>query len=92
MTATELVCPHCGYDFPEARGVKLEKQKGFAYSPLSDLALVVSMAAAGLGACGAVFGTIAALLQGEILYGLFVGPIVILLQIGMLVVFLQVQQ
>lgn len=85
-------CPHCGYDFPDPDNTPLGQRKGFAYSPLADLALVVSMIAAVLGTCGAVLGTIAAIATGQFIFGLFVGPIAILLQLGMLVVFLRVQQ
>jgi hypothetical protein len=50
------------------------------------------MIAAVLGACGAALVTIIALVHGQFVYGLFVGPIAFLLQLGMLVVFLRVQQ
>jgi hypothetical protein len=92
MAATAIVCPHCGYDFPDPDSTSTGQRKGFAYSPLADLALLVSMIAAVLGACGAVLATIVALFHGQLIYGLFVGPIALLLQLGMLVVFLRVQQ
>lgn len=92
MTATAIVCPHCGYDFPDTGETSKGPRTGFAYSPLADIALIVSMIAAVLGACGAALVTIIALVHGQFVYGLFVGPIAFLLQLGMLVVFLRVQQ
>lgn len=92
MTATEVICPHCGNDFPDAIPTSNKLQHGFAYSPLADLALIVSMIAAVLGAGGTALMTIIALVQGQFVFGLFFGPVAFLLQLGMLVVFLRVQQ
>jgi len=88
MLPTAIACPHCGYDFPPSSA----SRGGFAYSPLADLALIVSMIAAVVGACVTSIATIVALVQGQWLGGLVIGPIAFLLQIGMLVVFLRVQQ
>ena len=92
MTATEVICPHCGNDFPDAIPTSNKLQHGFAYSPLADLALIVSMIAAVLGAGGTALMTIIALVHGQFVFGLFFGPVAFLLQLGMLVVFLRVQQ
>ncbi|MCX7396388.1 MAG: zinc ribbon domain-containing protein [Planctomycetales bacterium] len=64
MSATEIVCPHCGYDFP-ASGYNRNTRGGFASSAIA---------------------------QGQFMNGLLVYPIACLLQLGMLVVFIRVQQ
>ena len=87
MGPTELVCPNCGYDFPNVEGAS--QQQGFAYSPMADAALVVSMIAAGLGSLVAVAAAVMALLSGQLLTAV-VGVIAIFLQFGMLVVFIRV--
>lgn len=64
MSATEIVCPHCGYDFPEAGYTSKKFRPGFAYSPLADLALIVSMIAAVFGVIGTALMTMIALASG----------------------------
>ncbi len=91
MLPTAIECPECGYDFP-ASDPTSKASRGFAYSPLADIALIVSMIAAVLGTGGAVIAAIVALFQGKFLNGLFVYPVVALLQLGILVVFLRVQE
>jgi hypothetical protein len=91
MLPTAIACPHCGYDFP-ASGAKRNPSRGFAYSPLADVALIVCMFAATIGAVGAAIAAIAAITQGQFVNGLLIYPIASLLQIGMLVVFIRVQQ
>ena len=91
MLATAIACPHCGYDFPAA-DQRTNPTGGFAYSPLADAALIVSMIAATIGACGAAIAAIASLIQGQFINGFIVFPIATLLQLGMLVVFLRVQK
>jgi hypothetical protein len=91
MSATEIVCPHCGYDFP-ASGYNRNTGGGFAYSGVADVALIVSMCAATIGACAAAIAAIVAIAQGQFMNGLLVYPIACLLQLGMLVVFIRVQQ
>lgn len=92
MPGTAIACPHCGYDFPDTKSAAANARTGFAYSPLADLALVVSMVAAVLGAGAAAVATIVSLYYGAYFHGLIMGPIAFLLQLGMLVVFLRVQQ
>lgn len=87
MASVEIVCPHCGYDFPDVQGSK--PRTGFAYSVLADAALVVSMIAAGLGSVLTALATVAALLAGELITAVM-GVIGVFLQLGMLVVFLRV--
>ena len=89
MPSAAIECPHCGYDFPSP---ETDGRQGFAYSTFADLALVVSMIAAVVGAFVAAIGTMVAIYHEEWFHGLVLGPIVFLLQIGMLVVFLRVQQ
>ena len=91
MLPTAIACPHCDYDFPPSHH-KDNSSGGFAYSPIADLALIVSMCAATVGACGAAIAAIIAITQGQFLNGILVYPIACLLQLGMLVVFIRVQQ
>lgn len=91
MGATEIVCPHCGYDFPSPDLYASNSQNGIAYSRLADIALVISMISAGLGCVVAVVATVIALLHGQLFGALVVGPIAFFLQLGMLVVFLRIQ-
>ena len=90
MLPTAIVCPHCGYDFP-VDSAKGNASRGFAYSPVADVALIVCMIAATIGAAGAAIAAIASITQGQYVNGLFVYPIASLLLLGMLVVFLRVQ-
>jgi hypothetical protein len=92
MLPTAIECPHCGYDFPPEHADGKASRGGFAYSPLADLALIVSMVAASVGACVAAIISVVSLFHGEFLNGLVLYPIAFLLQIGMLVVFLRVHQ
>lgn len=91
MVPTAIACPHCGYDFPASEGVS-QRSRGFAYSPLADLALVVSMIAAVFGAVGAAIAAILAVIHGQFLNGFFVYPVFALVLLGILVVFLRVQE
>jgi hypothetical protein len=88
MGVTELVCPHCGFDFPEATGSPM-RATGFAYSPLADTALTISMIAAGLGCIVAVLAVVVSLLQFQ-LVNTVLSVVAFFLQLGMLVVFLRV--
>ena len=89
MATGAIECPHCGYDFPAAKSA--DSRSGFAYSPLADTALLVSTIAAGIGLIGTVVATIFALMRGDFAIGLFWGPVACLVQMGILVVFLRVQ-
>ena len=91
MLPTAIECPHCGHDFPESSH-KQKTSGGFAYSPIADIALIVSMFAATIGAFFSAIAAIVAILQGRYLNGLVVLPIECLLQLGMLVVFIRVQE
>jgi hypothetical protein len=91
MLPTAIVCPHCGYDFP-VDSHKGNPSRGFAYSPLADLALVAGMVAAIIAACGAVIASVVSIFHGQFVNGFVVYPIAFLVQLGVLVVFLRVQQ
>lgn len=67
-----------------------EARTGFAYSPLADFALLVSMIAATIGSVSTAIGSIVAIFHGHFFEGLFIGPIAFFLQLGMLVTFLRV--
>jgi len=87
-----VVCESCGYDFPsQSDGRSNSNREGLAYSTLADIALIVSMLAASIGCIGAVFAGLAWLLQGDLLSGLVLAPLAFFLQLGMLVVFIRVQ-
>ena len=92
MQATDPACPHCGYDYVVTAAPTSSAREGFAFSPLADLALIVSSIAAALGAFIAAYFTIAMLVTGDWYQGLVVGPITFFLLLGVFVVFLRVQQ
>jgi uncharacterized membrane protein YvbJ len=53
MSVTQVVCPHCGYDFPvqnRPHTTQAAEKKGIAYTALADFALVMGMLISGLGA------------------------------------------
>lgn len=86
MGATEVVCPSCGYDFPEELAPRRE---GFAYSTFADMALVVSMVAVGLGCVLTLYLTLTHLLRGQA-SKLLESAITFFLLFGMLIVFMRV--
>lgn len=92
MSATAVVCPHCGYDFPNVTPAGPQPKDGIAYTPLADLALIISTIAGVVGCCGAVFAMILLLFSGQFFTAIVVAPIAFFLQLGMVVVFLRVQR
>ncbi len=94
MLPTAITCPHCAYDFPadKQNGQYSSANGGFAYSTFADIALIVSTFAASIGACITAIACIVSIFQGQFANGLVVYPIAFLMQVGMLVVFLRVQQ
>lgn len=86
MGATEVVCPACGYDFPDN---PTPRREGFAYSTFADMALIVSMVAAGLGCVASIYFAVAYLLMGFLSQS-FMATIAFLLQLGMLIVYMRV--
>ena len=92
MPVTAVECPHCEFRFPETAPDNSDRRPGFAWSPLADIALIVSTAAAAIGACiSGIYGLIA-LSQGLLFQALVVAPIGFLIQLGIVVVFLRVQE
>lgn len=91
MGAAEIVCPHCGYDFPAPPTDANSRKQGLAYSFLADIALMISMISAALGCIGVLIVALIALLQGQFIAALAICPIAFFLQLGMLVVFLRIQ-
>jgi hypothetical protein len=88
MGAREIVCPHCGYDFPDPPRME-QRNRGFEYSVLADIALGVGALVAMIVCVGSVLGSIAALFQGELVHALLTGPISFFLSLAMVVVFLR---
>jgi len=86
MGATEVVCPACGYDFPDDAAPRRE---GFAYSTFADLALIVSMFAVGLGCVASIYFSVIYLVMGVLSQSLM-AVVAFLLQLGMLIVFMRV--
>src|SRR5713226_1542284 len=89
LDTAAVACPHCGYDFPPGDP---DPRRGIAYSPLANLALVVGTVAAGLGCAAAVIASVSAVINGECVSALLLGPLAFFLQLAMLVVFVRVQQ
>lgn len=91
METTAIVCPHCGYDFPSTDTRIHPDKQGLAYTTLADFALIISTAVAGFGCVMALLLSVLALFHWEFLNGLVLFPMAFILQLGMLVVFLRVQ-
>lgn len=94
MPTTAVLCPHCGYDFPPSAATTNVggAGEGFAYSPLADVALIISSIAAAVGCGVAVLVGIGAIAQVDWFHGLVLAPLGFFLQLGLLVAFLRVQQ
>lgn len=88
MEAALPACPHCGYDFSPPPDTD---RKGFAYSPLADIALIVGSFVALLGCVVALIATIVGLVKGDFLTGLVIAPIAFFTQLALVVVFARVQ-
>ena len=87
-----VVCESCGYDFPsESDGRSSSNRDGLAYSPVADIALIISMLAATIGCIGTAIWGFAQILRGNFVSGLVQAPLAFFLQLGMLVVFIRVQ-
>ncbi len=91
MRGSAIACPHCGYDFDRATADLPPRKDGLAYSALADVALLVSGIAAGVGCMLAIVVGIGAIVNGSWLVALVYSPLAFLLQLGMLVVFLRIQ-
>lgn len=91
IPATAVVCPHCEYDFPEVDTPAQSSERGFPYNSLANIALLISTVAAGIGMAAALFFSVIALCSGDLCSGLFLGPVAFFVQMGLMVVFLRVQ-
>lgn len=88
IAANAVVCEHCGYDFPPDLPAP---KTGFAYSRLADIALIISMIAALLGCGVAILAVIGGIATGDWFMAFVTAPIAFFIQLGVLVVFLRVQ-
>lgn len=91
MGTTAIVCPHCGYDFPSTDTRIHPDKQGLAYTTLADIALIISTGVSGFGCVIALLFSVLSLFQWQFLNGLVLFPMAFFLQLGMLVVFLRVQ-
>jgi hypothetical protein len=86
--AAERKCPECEYDFPLPPDFRRER---FAYSKIANISLLIGAWAAGLGCAAVTVSSVVALFHGDACGGLVVGPLTFFVLLGMLVVFLRVQ-
>jgi hypothetical protein len=91
MGQQDLVCPHCGYDFPP-EPERMPERTGIAYSAWADVALHVGGVVTAIVCVFTAFGSVVALFSGEFAKGLIAGPIIFFLSLAMLVVFIRVQR
>ena len=92
MPVTAVECPHCEFRFPETAARDSNRRPGFAWSPLADIALSVSTVAAVLATlCAFYYGAIS-LFAGNLIDALVVAPIFVVILLGIVVVFLRVQE
>lgn len=92
MKTLDLVCPHCGYDFPPTEKPATEKfrREGIEYSPLADIALLVSALAAAAGCVVSLFLMgVSLFATRQWLHAFVIFPLSFFLLLGMLVVFLR---
>jgi hypothetical protein len=89
MSAMEISCPSSGYVTPGTD--PSSKKGGFAYSSLANLALIVSTIAGAFSCLLTIYFSLIALSAGQLFHGLILGPIAFFLQLGLVVVFLRIQ-
>jgi hypothetical protein len=99
MGQTDVICPQCGYDArnddadnaagDDAAG---PRRRGFAYSGVASLALVVGQVMAGIGVVFALIGCVLSLADGRWLDAVVRGPIAAVVLLAMVVVFARVQE
>jgi len=87
----DAACPKCGYDFPEYTKTFPER-RGLEFSAWASYALNIAGIVMLLSALASLLFSIAMLLQGNWLQGLFSGPISFILSIALLIVFLRVEK
>ncbi len=91
MGQTDVICPRCGYDFPDS-DAGWTRSRGFAHSRFANLVLVVGQVVAGIGCLFAILAAAVALANGEVLAAMVGGPLGALLSLAMMVVFARVQE
>lgn len=91
MGQTNVICPNCGYDFPDS-GAGWYRGRGFAYSGAANLALVLGQLVCGISCLFAVFAAVVAFANGEVLAALLGGPPSVVMSLALLVVFARVQK
>ncbi len=92
MKTLDLVCPHCGYDFPPSEPSDPQglRREGIEYSALADIALLISALAAALGCVASLWMIAVSLFATQRwIDALVLYPLTFFLQLGMLVVFLR---
>jgi hypothetical protein len=95
MGVRDVVCPHCGYDFPPPPPSESDPtlaRSGIAYSALAGLALAIGEFVAGLACILATVSAVAEILRGHLMEGLVRDPITAFLSLAMLVVFIRVRR
>jgi hypothetical protein len=91
MGEADVVCPHCGYDFPPEPDSS-QRRIGLEYSVWADIALIVGAVVAALGCLGSAFYSVAMVLTREYVQGLVVGPTSFFVSLALLVVFVRIQK
>jgi hypothetical protein len=91
MATRDVVCPHCGYDFPEEPHSAADV-RGIEYSKWADVALLIGAIVASLFCVGTAVGSVIAIFSGEFVQGLIAGSLSFFLALAMLVVFLRVRK
>lgn len=91
MGQEDVVCPHCGYDFPPERELE-QRRIGIEYSVWADIALAIGTVVAGFSCLGSAIGSLVAVITGQFVQGLVIGPVGFFLSLAMLVVFLRVRK
>lgn len=92
MKTLDVVCPHCGYDFPPAEPPASAefRREGIEYSAIADVALLISALSAAFGCLATLWMIGVSLLVTRVWFDAFLlYPLAFFLQLGMLVVFLR---
>jgi hypothetical protein len=89
MSAMDIECPQCGYVTPGTDPIP--KKSGIAYSSLADIALIGSTIAAAFSCLITIYYSVIMLLSGNLFHGFVLGPSAFFLELGMVVVFLRIQ-
>lgn len=99
MGATQVICPHCGYDFPPQGSARFNSfgllkdptgQRGVAYSQLAGCALTIGMAMSGISAVLSLAAAVVLTLTGHYAKGLIQAPLSFFTSLALFVVFRRV--